>query len=68
MMNGFVKSNWPKQLPCKLFYITDRDTVESYQDNQWRFIMQSGLKCRVQDINIHIMNKIGLNRIIDHNE
>ena len=68
MMNGYVESSWPKQLPCKLFYITDKDIIESYKDNQWQFTMQSGLKCKVSDLNIHIMNKIGLNKIIDSYE
>jgi hypothetical protein len=68
MMNGFAESQWPKQLPCKLFYVTDKDIVESYSNNQWHFTLQSGLKCKLQDMNIHIMNKIGLNKIIEAHE
>ena len=68
MINDFEKTAWPKQLPSKLFYVTDRDGVDSFQDNKWTFTFESGLKAQIKDINIHIMNKIGLNKIIDQYE
>ena len=65
IMNGFTNSDWPNRLPCKLFYITDRDKIVSYTDNTWTFKLQSGLKCSIKDINIHVMNKLGLEKFIN---
>ena len=67
-INDFAKTNWPKQLPSKLFYVTDKDSVDSYVDNKWNFTFERGIKCQIKDMNIHIMNKIGLNKIIDEIE
>ena len=53
------------RLPCKLFYITDRDKIVSYKDNIWTFEMQDGIKCSVKDLNIHVMNKIALEKVIN---
>ena len=68
MINDFAKTSWPKQLPSKLFYTTDKDSVDSYLDNKWNFTLERGSKCQIKDMNIHIMNKIGLNKIIDQYE
>ena len=68
MINDFAKTSWPKQLPSKLFYTTDKDSVDSYVDNKWNFTFERGAKCQIKDMNIHIMNKIGLNKIIDQYE
>ena len=65
MMNVFTNSDWPNRLPCKLFYITDRDKIVSYNNNTWTFELQGGLKCSIKDLNIHVMNKIGLEKIIN---
>jgi hypothetical protein len=59
-----MKSDWPIQLPIKLFYITDRDKIVSYKDNTWKFKLQGELDCKIEDINIHVMNKIGLMKVI----
>jgi hypothetical protein len=67
MMNGFMQSDWPKQLPIKLLYILDKDLIESFENNQWVFKLHTGLTCKIQDTNIHIMNKISLNQMIDAN-
>ena len=64
MMNGFTDSNCPNRLP-KLFYITDRDKIVSYKDNTWTFEMPDGIKCSVKDLNIHVMNKIALEKVIN---
>ena len=65
IMNGFAQSDWPNKLPCKLFYITDRDKIISHKDSTWTFELQGGLKCSIKDLNIHVMNKIGLEKIIN---
>ena len=65
IMNGFSQSDWPNKLPCKLFYITDRDKIISHKDSTWTFELQGGLKCYIKDLNIHVMNKIGLEKIIN---
>ena len=64
ILNGHMKSDWPIQLPIKLFYITDRDKIVSYKDNTWQFKLQGDLDCKIKDINIHVMNKIGLMKVI----
>lgn len=67
MMNGFVSGDWPKQLPIKLLYTLDKDNIQSFSNNEWTFDLHTGLKCKIQDTNIHIMNKINLNKVIDAN-
>jgi len=68
MMNNFNKIAWPKQLPSKLFYVTDKDSIDSFENNKWTFTFERGTQCQITDMNIHIMNKIGLNKIIDQYE
>ena len=64
ILNGHMKSDWPIQLPIKLFYITDRDKIVSYKDSTWKVKLQGGLDCKIKDMNIHVMNKIGLAKVI----
>ena len=43
-------------------------SVDSFKNSKWTFTFERGLKCQITDMNIHIMNKIGLNKIIDQYE
>ena len=67
MINDFAKTSWPQAVVSKLFHTTDKDSVDSYVDSKWNFTLERGAK-RLKDMNIHIMNKIGLNKIIDQYE
>lgn len=66
MMNGYQTSTWPKTLPIKLLYVTDKDIILSKTKNAWKFKHESGIVSLIKDQNIHIMNKIALNRIIEN--
>ena len=65
-MNGYQKGVWPKQLPIKLLYVTDKDIILNKKENGWKFKHESGLISSIEGINIHIMNKIALNRVIEN--
>src|SRR6056300_1287972 len=66
IMNGYQKATWPKQLPINLMYITDKDVILKKTNSQWKFKHESGLISSIENQNIHVMNKIALNRIIEN--
>jgi hypothetical protein len=67
MFNDFKETNWPMKLPSKLYYITDRDDVH-YFNGDWELKLSVDTKkyypCKVSGMNLHIMNKLALNRAI----
>ena len=67
MLNDFEETNWPMNLPSKLYYITDRDDVVHF-DGSWKLMLSIDTKkyypCRVNGMDLHIMNKLALNRAI----
>jgi hypothetical protein len=69
MINGFQKGVWPYSLPDKLYHITDRDLVNSFNKEVWNFSLaidnNQYMPMSVKGINIHIMNKFALDKIID---
>jgi hypothetical protein len=69
MINGFQKGVWPYSLPDKLYHITDRDLVNSFNKEVWNFSLAMNnnqyMPMSVKGINIHIMNKFALDKIID---
>lgn len=68
ILNGYQKDIWPYALPDKLYYVTDKDIPESFNEDTWTFLLYNSdrtvLKTVSKDINIHIMNKLSLDRII----
>ena len=68
ILNGYQKDIWPYALPDKLYYVTDKDIPESFNEDAWTFLLynsdKSVFKTVSKDINVHIMNKLSLDRII----
>lgn len=71
MLNGFQKSDWPKSLPGKFWTTTDADILLEFKNDEFKFLLDNTddkgqfYAGKVQGLNIHIMNKFSLNRIID---
>jgi hypothetical protein len=71
MMNGFEDSNWAKILPGKMFYTLDKDILRSINDNKLSFLLEKQhyvgeyTIASTKDINVHVMNKFSLERIIN---
>ena len=68
ILNGYKKNIWPYALPDKLYYVTDKDIIQSFDEDTWTFLLynsdKSYFKTVSKDINIHVMNKLNLDRII----
>ncbi len=71
IMNGFQSGNFAQQLPGSMLYITDKDILWQLDDNKMMFLVQKkdylGEYTAIKTLgqNIHVMNKVSLNRIID---
>jgi hypothetical protein len=71
IMNGFQSGDFAQQLPGSMMYTTDKDILWKLTDTDMMFLVEkkdylgeyTALKTSKQ--NIHVMNKISLNRIID---
>lgn len=71
IMNGFQIGNFAQQLPGSMLYTIDRDILWKLDQDELMFLVEkknylgeyTALKTKGQ--NIHVMNKISLNRIID---
>jgi hypothetical protein len=71
ILNGFNKGNFAGQMPGKLTYITDQDILWNTKDETMTFLVAKKdylgeyHAIAVKDMNIHVMNKFSLSRIID---
>ena len=72
IMNGFERNNyWPASLPGSKYYIFDRDVIIDFENNKFTFLVtvpQDQKKCTattVKDLNVHVMNKLGLQTVIE---
>jgi hypothetical protein len=68
MLNGYCKGAWPQCLPDSLYYITDRDKADNFNQDCWTVSLyntQGYTKTLVKHINLHVMNKFSLDHIID---
>lgn len=58
-------------LPCKLFFTTDADTLLSIENEKYNFLirtadfLKSDTACSLENVNIHIMNKFNLSEQLD---
>ena len=67
MLNGNNKGAWPRNLPDSLYYITDRDKADSFNEGRWQLSLCTGssyIKTVAQQVNLHVMNKFSLDAII----
>jgi hypothetical protein len=71
IMNGFQTGNFAQQLPGSMLYTIDRDILWQLKEDKMMFLVEKkdylGEYTALTTVgqNIHVMNKISLNRIID---
>lgn len=71
IINGFKKSNWEGKLPGTLFYTTDKDILIDMTDSTFKFLIEKEnvtgeyTLLKTSEINVHIMNKFSISRIIN---
>lgn len=71
IMNGFQAGNFAQQLPGSMLYTIDRDILWQLKEDKMMFLVEKkdylGEYTALTTVgqNIHVMNKISLNRIID---
>lgn len=71
VMNNFQKGSFAKSLPGKKYYTTDRDILIDHQQETMTFLV--GKKdhpgeytlLKTDSLNVHVMNKLSLQRVID---
>lgn len=71
IMNGF-KSNdaWPLPMPCKMFYTTDKDILCDYDQGKYTILLDKITNPgeytanSISGVNLHVMNKFSLDRIV----
>lgn len=74
ILNGFkYNSDWPKSMPSHMFFITDNDILYDYNNNKFTVMLDKITHPgeytinTVKDINLHVMNKFSLDRIVQKN-
>lgn len=71
MMNGFVKGEFAKKLPGKLYYITDKDILHRLTDDEFVILLEKEkylgqyTLTKVKGQSLHVMNKFSLMENID---
>jgi len=68
IINGFKKTNWPLNMPGNLWHTLDRDILIDIKDDKFTFLLEKDWEyhaASVSQLNVHVMNKFSLNRIID---
>lgn len=68
ILNGFRKTNWPLSMPGNLWHTIDKDILIGLNEDRLTFLLENGWEyhaASVQGLNVHVMNKFSLNRIID---
>lgn len=69
--NGFNKGNFIGKMPGKLYYTTDQDILWQIENEDMFFLLAKKdylgeyLPIKTKKINMHVMNKFSLGRIID---
>ena len=71
ILNGYTITDWPKILPGKMLYSSPEDDLLTIKDEKYTFVV--GNKFRRDKVNvvtltgsnIHVMNKLHLNELID---
>lgn len=71
ILNGYQKTDWPKQLPGKMLYSSPEDDLISIKDGKYVFSLGHNKRpdkvnvVTVDGLNLHVMNKLHLNELID---
>jgi len=72
IMNGFQTGSFAKKLPGKKYYTTDKDLLIKHNNTAMTFLV--GKKdgpgeytlLKTDSLNVHVMNKLSLQRVIDN--
>ena len=70
ILNGHQVTNWPKSMPGKLWFTTDADILIKMDNESYTFLIDKKdwkghyNVSKIEDANIHIMNKFSLDRAI----
>jgi len=71
IMNGKTNGEFAVELPGTMTYITDKDLLINAKDNKMQFLVEKEnclgeyIAAKTTGIDVHVMNKISLNRYID---
>ena len=72
IMNGYIKNDFTRKLPGKLFYITDRDLLLDIEEDSFLLLIEKQDNSRnytpmkITGSNLHVLNKFSLIRAIDN--
>lgn len=72
VMNGYRAGNFVKNLPGTMYYTLDRDLILEIDNEEFLFLVENNksstnyFPVKIKNCNVHIMNKINLNRMIDN--
>lgn len=70
ILNGFQRTSWPKPLPGKLWFSSDRDVLIKLDDEVYTFLVDKKdwvghyTLAKIGNVNLHVMNKFSLDRKI----
>lgn len=71
IMNNKMEGDFAVELPGKMIYIKDRDILLEAKDSKMKFLVEKEkhigeyIAVKTSDIDIHVMNKSSLTRVID---
>lgn len=68
IINKFQNSSWPKEMPTNLWHILDTDLLIDIDQDKLTFLIGNEKKyilSSVKGLNVHVMNKFSLGRVID---
>ena len=71
MLNGFTSNKFATEMPGKMYFTIDRDECMQINDTKMNFLVQRQNRLgeynavSVSGLNVHIMNKFSLERIIN---
>jgi len=71
IMNGKMSGDFAIELPGTMSYLLDKDILVSADNNVVKFLAEKQnhlgeyIAGKVQDIDVHVMNKVSLTRVID---
>ena len=71
IMNGFTEGNWAMNLPGTLYYTLDRDILHKINKSKLVFLLEKEniqdeyILSSTKDMNVHVMNKFSLQRLLN---
>lgn len=68
IINGRKKEHWPHPMPGNLWHTLDLDHLVSVDGKELKFLLENDYEyypASVNGLNVHVMNKFSLSRIVD---